>query len=223
MREFWSKRRFYGTHVLPILSFSLLVIPTTQALADEQANFLKLIQEPSEQQLVLNAAKQSPVVLKNPCASAKFTLVNQFAIYKPLAFDSSDNISDGAWQQTVSESGCGQNRLLKVLLFLDAHSNGLKARPLYPGSTRANPILQKDALIHAVMAAGGLQEDYKNAYVADTEFLNETGHPLEGVSDKPWNELWTLNIAGKKAQVIMHFIPDGTGTAIHASLQEPKF
>jgi hypothetical protein len=215
---------FARTYISLTSTLSLLALLSTQAFADEKSNFNKVVEDPSEQQLVLTAAQQCPVVLQNPCASAKFAHVNQFSFYKPLEFDSSGNITAGAWKQTVSETGCGKERLLRVLVFINHQSKVLKAFPLYPGSTRADPLLQQDAFKFAAIAATSPQErDCKTIYVADTEFLRVTGEALEGAKGKPWDELWTLAICGKKAQVTMHFIPDKTGTTINTSPQETKF
>ncbi len=196
----------------------------TKAVADEQADFLKLIENPAEQELVINAAKRSAVVLENPCAEAKFTLLNKFATYKPLQFDSAGKVIAGAWKQSVSEKGCGQERLLNVLMYIDEKTKGLKAMSLLPGSTKANALLQKDAIMYAVIAAECPEKnDCKNIYIADTKFLGLTGEALAGAKGKPWDELWTLSMCKKKAEVTMHFIPDSTGTTISTSLKETKF
>jgi hypothetical protein len=212
------------TVYLPSIAGILIMAGGLQAFADERANFAKLIEEPSKQELVLMAAKRSPVVLQNPCPAAKFTLINDVSIYKPLEFDQSNNITAGAWQQSVTEEGCGQKRLLKVLMYFSPQSKCIKGFPLFPGTTHTDPILQKDAINHAVMAASSPElVGCKLVYVANTEFLRFTGNPLMGAKGKPWDELWTLNICTKKAVVTMHFIPDSTGTTIRTCLAETKF
>jgi hypothetical protein len=213
----------YSNYILSVSAASLL-ISGAPVYADNKADFLKLVQDSSEQVLVLNAAKQSQVVLENPCDTANCTIENKFVIYDPLQFDSSSKITAGAWKQSVSETGCGQTRLLNVVLLIDPHTHGLKAFPLFPGSTRADPALQKDALLYAIIAATLPENNNcKNMYVVDTEFLHMAGEPLEGSKGPPWDELWTLSLCGKKAEVTMHFIPDKTGTTIHTSPKETKF
>lgn len=210
--------------ILAAFILSLSMISGLQAFAEDNAQFFKVIEEPSEQVLVLNAVKQSSIELQNPCASAQFTNVNKFSIYQPLKFDSTGKVIAGAWKQTVLEHGCGEDRVLNVVVMFDASTNGLKAVPLLPGTTRADPILQNDAVIYASMAAATPDDKAcETTYIANTEFLHEIGEPLEGAKGKPWDELWLLVSCGKKAQVTMHFIPDKTGTTINASPTETKF
>jgi hypothetical protein len=191
--------------------------------ADDKADFSKMVSDPVEQQQVLNVAKQSGVVVNNPCPSANFSILNQFVFYKPMVFDNSGRPTQGAWKQSVAQKGCGQNRLLNVIFWLDPGTSSVKAMPLFPGTTRADPILQKDAMPHAAMAAQWPEKNCKAGYMENTEFLRETGEPLEGAKGKPWDELWTLASCTKKAKVTLHFTPDKTGTTVFTSLQETRF
>lgn len=211
-------RRLHFTAVL-----ATYLMPIGSVSADDKANFLKMVSDPIQQQQVLNAAKQSGVVVIKPCPSANFSILNQFAIYMPITFDSSGRPTRGAWKQSVAEKGCGQDRLLNVVFWMDSNTNSVRARPLFPGTTRADPVLQKDAMPHAAMAAQWPETNCKTGYVENTEFLRETGEPLDGAKGKPWDELWTLASCTKKAKVTLHFIPDKTGTTINTSLQQTKF
>jgi hypothetical protein len=207
-------------HFAAVVATSLILIG--QASADDKAGFSKMVSDPIEQRQVMNVAKQSGVVVNNPCPSANFSILNQFALYKPMAFDNSGHPTQGAWKQSVAEKGCGQDRLLNVFFWLDPNTNSLRAMPLFPGTTRADPTLQKDAMPHAALAAQWPEKNCKIGYMENTEFLTENGEPLDG-KGKPWDELWTLASCTKKAKVTLHFIPDKTGTTVHTSLQETKF
>jgi hypothetical protein len=216
--------RFYRNYILPTFAISLIILSSQPTLADDKANFSKLVQDSSEQALVLSAAKQSRILLENPCPTATLTIENRFALYDPLQFDSSGKIISGAWKESVSENGCGQNRQLNVVIFVNATTHELQAKPIFPGTTRADPVLQKDGLLYAMIAASLPDDkDCKDMYVMDTEFLQIVGNQVEGTKSPPWDELWTLSVCGKKAQVKMHFIPDKTGTTIHTNPQETKF
>lgn len=194
-----------------------------QVSADDKANFAKMVSDPIQQQQVLNVAKQSGVVVNNPCPSANFSILNQFAIHKQMTFDSFGRPTQGAWKQSVAEKGCGQDRLLNVFLWLDPNTNSARAMPLFPGTTRADPMLQKDAMPHAARAAQWPEKNCGTGYMENTEFLRETREPLEGAKGKPWDEVWMLATCTRKAKVTLHFIPDKTGTTIHTSLQETDF
>jgi hypothetical protein len=208
-------------HFTAVLALYLMSVG--QVFADDKANFSKMVSDPDEQKQVLSVAKQSGVVVNNPCPSANFSILDQFVFVQPMVFDSSGRLTQGAWKQSVAEKGCGQNRLLNVLFWRDPNVNSMRAMPLFPGTTRADPILQKDAMPHAAMAAQWPEKDCKSGYMENTEFLKEAGEQLEGARGKPWDELWTLASCTRKARVTLHFIPDKTGTTIHTSLQETKF
>jgi hypothetical protein len=205
-----------------LFTLAIYLMTIGQVSADDKADFFKMIADANEQKVVLNVAKQSGVVLGNPCPSASFTILNQFVSYRPMAFDSSGRPTEGAWKQSVAEKGCGQDRLLNV--FLSIGPNAIPAAmPLFPGTTRADPVLQKDAMPFASAAARWPEQNCRAGFMENTEFLKETGEPLAGAKGKPWDELWTLTTCTKKALVTLHFIPDKTGTTINAGFQETKF
>ena len=99
----------------------------------------------------------------------------------------------------------------------------LSTAPLLPGTTHADPLLQKDAVTYVVIAAGGSEKDCDANFIEQTEFLKSGGKPLDGAKGSPWDELWTLRGCSHKAQVVVHFIPDRTGTTISTNLSETKF
>jgi hypothetical protein len=188
----------------------------------EKANIKKVINDPTLLQSVINTAKKSAVIINNPCPSAKFSLNDKLAIYKPLIFDEAGTITGGAWKYVVQEEGCGATRTLNVLSII-ANPKSLSTTPLLPGTTHADPLLQKDAVRYAVIATGGPEKNCKTGYIEQTEFLKYEGAPLEGAKGAPWQELWTITSCTQKAQVIVHFIPDKTGTSITTNLTETKF
>lgn len=98
--------RYCRNCILPSFATSLL-LSSSVTLADNKSDFLKLMQDSSEQALVLKAAKQSRVLLENPCPTANLAIENKFVIYEPLQFDSSGKVISGAWKESVSDTGCG--------------------------------------------------------------------------------------------------------------------
>jgi hypothetical protein len=180
-----------------------------------------VIADPGVQQRVLGTAKKSTVVIYNPCPSAQFNLSEKFVVYKPLTSDGTGAVTGGAWKQVVQEQGCGTNRILNVLAFVQGPKT-LTTTPLLPGTTHADPQLQKDAVRYAVIAVGGAEKNCNIGYIADTEFLQHEGVPLEGAKGAPWQELWTLISCTKQSQVLMHFTPDRTGTSIFATQSETR-
>jgi len=212
------------TYIYSLLATGFMAGYGAPALADDRAEFLKLMADPDVQKHVMEAAKHSTAMRINPCPAAEFNIQRQYSVYQPAIFDRDAHILSGAWKQVVAESGCGENRLLNVFLMVDNKEHMLKVFPVLPGTTHADPLLQKDSMIYVAMASVQPEDkECKTQYVSDTEFLKEAGKPMEGVKTPPWDELWTMSICTKKAQVTMHFIPDKTGTTIRASMQETKF
>jgi hypothetical protein len=189
------------------------------AAAEEQPPLVKLLRDPTEQQHVLSVAARSAVMLRNPCPTAQFTLEDKISFYKQPVFDSTGNVVEGAWKQVVNEQGCGATRVLNVFVYAQGPSN-ISVVPLLPGSTRADPILQKDAVQFVVQAAatvpGGHDPNCQNEYIADTEFVEQDNVTLEGAKGAAWRESWTFVSCARAMQIPVHFIPDASGTSISA-------
>jgi len=113
-----------------------------------------------------------------------------------------------------SGRGLGNDKLkLKDVLSDPVFQQGVVgAAPLLPGTTPADPLLQKDAV--AISAVGGVPTECQSLYVADTEFLDHEGSALEGSHGAAWRALWTLAFCTGRAQVPLRFVPDGKGKRI---------
>ena len=175
---------FYKNLAVLLSTLSFLATLAVRASEVDHAKFSKVVEDPTVQVLTVNTAKESPVILQSPCASATFTPLNQFSIYRNLEFDEQGKLIKGAWKQSVQESGCGQERLLNVLLIIDTDSDdfkNLRGISLYPGTTKADALLQKDATLQAMVAANLSGDDNcKNIYIEDTKFLKLAGPTEEG-------------------------------------------
>jgi len=204
---------------LVVLALGVNEILSSIARADDKAAVAKLMADPAEQQHVLNAAEHSTVILQNPCPTAQYNIEKKFVPYEPVSLNSTGKIVAGAWKQVVDEQGCGVKRVLNVLVWAQ-ESNGLSVMPLLPGTTHADPGLQKDAVKFAVEASatvpGGREAHCQIGYVADTEFVEKENTTVPGAKGPSWHELWTLASCTQTMLVPVHFIPDSTGTTIYA-------
>ncbi|MTJ82964.1 MAG: hypothetical protein F8N37_18425 [Telmatospirillum sp.] len=189
------------------------VVPA--AAVDGSAALSRILTDPDEQKTVLDAAGRSAVVVNNPCPTARYDLGGTVVIYRQPAFGDEGGIVSGAWKQVVREQGCGASRLLNVLVFVQSEGS-VSAAPILPGTTRADPQLQKDGVGHALAAAGGREENCKVGYVSDTRFIDQEASAVEGGRSPPWRELWTLMSCTRWMEVPMLFIPDQGGTTIVA-------
>jgi hypothetical protein len=201
--------------LLGALAWCAATLPGMHAFAFDQAALQRVLADPAERAHVLAAAAQSSVVLHNPCPSAHFALTGVVAIYRPPSFDSAGGVLGGAWRQQVREDGCGTSRLLNVLAFAKVPRT-VTIMPLLPGTTHADPVLQRDARRFAVLAATGPEKNCGVPYVADTEFLQSERSTAAVAKTPPWRELWTLVSCTKEIRISMRFVPDSTGTQIVA-------
>jgi hypothetical protein len=210
---------YYWKAALAAGAVGIVCVVSSTAVGDDQTPLVKLLSDPTEQQHVISVAGRSTVILQNPCPTAQYTLEKKISFYKQPSFDSGSKLVDGAWKQVVDEEGCGVRRILNVLVFAQGQNN-VSVVPLLPGTTRADAILQRDAVKFAVQAAatvpGGREENCQIGYVADTEFIEQESVTLEGAKGPSWRELWTLVSCTHKMQIPVHFIPDSTGTSISA-------
>ena len=204
-----GNRRIIAAAALSIASLS------TPALAQDQRVLQSVLSDPGVQQHALEVVKQSAVMVRNPCPTARFALTGKGTVYIALERDASGAIVKGAWKQEVLENGCGVTRTLNVLGVVQGPKK-LGVAALLPGTTRAGPQLQKDAVKFAVASAGGPEKNCNVGYVENTELVKLDGAPVAGASSPPWQEVWTLVSCTRRAHVSMRFTPESGGTQIVA-------
>jgi hypothetical protein len=212
--------------MLLVALFGVLVGMTAgrSALADDDPQFTTFLKDPVMRQNLINAAAKSTVILQNPCATAQYSVALKPFVLKPMVFDSVGHPTAGMLHFPVKEEGCGITRILNTLIWVQGPGTA-GTSPLAPGSTHADPVLQRDAGQRAFTAAvTAVPPDAacNVKYLADTEFLDREN---EGSSTPtPWREKWTIVICNKRIVVPVKFIPDqaGTGTTVVAGGPEMK-
>ena len=159
------------------------------------------------------------------CPGANYTTTGTVGVLTPLLTDAGGRLVAGEWKEQIRESGCGTERLLNALTRAGP-DGALETQPLLPGSTIADPRLQRDSVRFAAGAMGGMPPGCDGGAVTDTRFVGVDGQPagvlpLPASPPRPWTEVWTLQACAKRAQVEMHFKPDATGTDIRANPARP--
>jgi hypothetical protein len=140
----------------------------------------------------------------------------------PITFDDQGTPLSGSWKHTLTATGCGVSRTLNLFYIADG-AGKVNRFPGAPGSTRADPVLQRDSIRYLLAGASAqVPKDCKQIQLIDTEYLGPEADPLPGVKDSPWHEYWTVRGCGVSARVTMHFSPDATGTAINVKPEETK-
>jgi len=202
---------------LVVASAALLLAFANTSHAEDNAAYTNFLNDSNLRQSIINAASRSTVILQNPCAEAQYRVATMPVVLKPMAFDASGGPIAGFLKYPVKEDGCGVTRILNVFVIVQG-ARQVAVIPYLPGSTRADPMLQKDAVLYAAnwaTTAVGKNEDCKVKYFSDTEFLEEE-RPLPGAKAAPWRERWTQIQCNKKVTIPLRFIPDATGTQIVA-------
>ena len=202
--------------LLFITSCLLLTGCQTFVAREASVSDVKVLKHPFLQEIVVEKAKKTNVVQGMNCPAAQVKPLDDFIIFAPLKFDSSNQLVKGTWRQRASWKGCGKERLINILLDINANQEKIRAVNITPGNTRADPRLQIDAGMSAILLAVGNAKNRscKNRYIDDTKFLGMTG------AEPSWDELWTTDVCGEKIQEIVHFTTDMTGTGFHVELKK---
>jgi hypothetical protein len=121
----------------------------------------------------------------------------------------------GALWQPVRVEGCGRRSRLNMLV-APAPGGAASVMPLLPGTTAADPLLQREGLRLALMAAKDRAPDCDRVAVNDTRAADAaaTGTAPGGGAARPWDEIWTLSACGRAFAVPVRFAPGRDGTEI---------
>ena len=195
--------------------------PQPPQKTDLPPTLLPLLTTPEHRAALLRAARALDPPGTPACPDANYVTTGDIAILSPPRLDSAGKVVQGAWKESIRASGCGPERLLNAMTQVEP-SGTLRTTPLLPGTTIADPQLQKDSVQYAAAGMGSLPAGCNQGEVVDTRYIGLNGEPpgtrlAQGQAPRPWTELWTLAACGKMARVTMQFTPDATGTAIHAT------
>jgi len=132
-------------------------------------------------------------------------------------FDAAGNLLSGLIKEQFAASGCGKHRLENI--FTGVKDGRIFVVAKIPGTTHADPLLVHDTLMEAYQAAAMRIGSCQKVRFVDTSFEAFEGEPNPRAKSqmnggRPWREIWTLDICGSPTQVIIHYIPDETGTTI---------
>lgn len=198
----------------------------TAALAEAPVppDLARYIASPEHQKMVLAAAQWINQRLPDGCAAPAFRVAAPVIVLRPARFDATGRPIAGIWHEWVEAAGCGRARRLNVMT-IAAPNKAPSVLPTLPGTTRADPLLQRDGLRYALIGAAPLAaKDCKKVAITDTRFDAFEGTPAPdarpGFDPRPWRETWTVWACGKAIDVPIHFAPDATGTGIHVQPSE---
>ncbi len=126
-----------------------------------------------------------------------------------------DSVVKGLWIEQLAVKQCGGEHRVNILVGYDAtQEEALKMMPLLPGSTDADPRLQKDSLpvIFANLSTRQGLENCENIAVTDTKMARQLSAadveelPGNGPFKFGWEEVWSFHACGKDYSQTVQFI-----------------
>lgn len=198
-----------------------LMSPNLQSTAGRVHSLTALVQQSSWQDPLITAARAQAKQLPDACATASFKPTGELTVYAPPQFNTDGALTQGIWNEKVSEAGCGTSHVLNVLTVLQPGQPPSRI-PTMPGSTRADPATQKSALQYAqAVAIRASPPNCKQQSFIDTRFDGFTGLPDPSITDgrpaRAWREVWTLYACGTSYDIGLTFTPNANGTQLVAT------
>ena len=185
----------------------------------------RLLATPEHRYALLRAARSVAGPNAQGCQTANYATTGEVGILEPLRTGAQGRLTAGAWKESITQSGCGPDRLLNTITAVRSDGS-LDTQPLLPGTTITDPQLQRDSVGYAAGGMGAMPPGCDQGAVTDTRFVGVDGDapgvlPQPSAPPRPWTEVWTLQACAKHVDVTMHFAPDPTGTNIRADPANP--
>jgi hypothetical protein len=210
---------------LLLIIFAQEATAQQSAIASQAAQFL---QSKFNRDAISESIRNYSKALPSRCKELEIGTKVNVLVFTPLQFSPDGRrLIAGAWKEQVTVRACGIERLYNVLTNLRS-DGGLQRTNLLLGTTRSDPVLQRDAVVYAMGSATlKAPAGCKSFDVLDTAFL---GHDAasqasgaKGRDMRPWRENWTTQACDVETVVLMTFTPDATGTTIAATTdRKPK-
>ena len=181
----------------------------------------QMVATPAWQAPVIAAAKAQFTGTPGGCAAAKYQATGNVTVFQPVQFGADGKPYAGLWAEAVSVTGCGPARQLNVLSI--AHADGDPAHvALMPGTSHADPIMQKAALQYAqAVTSRSPPPGCRQVAFTEARFVKYDGPPNPEVKDgrdaRPWDEDWLVQACGSTYVVNIRFKPNATGTELAGS------
>lgn len=192
----------------------------------DPARFRAFLASDAYRALVGAASDQIPAEIL-PLCPAFSSPGADVTIARDVTFGADGMPRSGAWWSRAPVSGCGNDTIINIFFQVGARG---KITPLValPGTTRADPVLQRDALMYAFLGVGQRMADCAQMHVIHTRFeafglqgakpaaaKPAPSPPTAAEARGPWWETWIVSGCGRSFAVPMEFVPDATGTTIN--------
>ena len=183
----------------------------------------KFMSDPEEEKVVKGQALHDWNATVFGCTTPPTLDAANVVIGTAPVFDKAGKPGSGSWRVITRLSACGQAKNFSLLYAFAANGQLLRLG-LLPGSSGADPILQRDALMYANAAMSRLSppgcKDFKYLDTSFEAFGAPQARVPAGREARSWTEKWKVWACGVEGIVKLYFTPDATGTAISAKLDE---
>lgn len=198
---------------------ALLVLLSVTARAEDAIDprFLALLKSDGHRAAVLKVATDQAAGLPGACAMARLQPIGEIEFFLPPRTDGGGRIIHGLWREQLASVGCGTVVLLNVFS-LAGPSGEPKLLGGLPGTTRADPMLQKEGLPIAVRGLPAKAAACRDIRVVDTALSSDA--PKDRMT--PWRENWTVLACDQAYQVPLRFTPTADGATIAVDETPPS-
>ena len=173
-------------------------------------------------QLALGQLKRGQERSPGYCPAMKLRSVHLLVAQGPQV-DGNGAIVGGVFRESWMGLNCGDaHPRLNVWTVVQAN-RAPDVFLSYNGTSIADPRLQRDGYPMAMASANHRVPNCARMEVADTHFDTYEGSPMPasgGRRVRPWREAWLMVGCEHAVKVVMHFIPDSTGTTAASHAQE---
>jgi hypothetical protein len=186
-------------------------------MSPEAARF---IQSSAHRAAIAEAVRRQSAQLPGRCTDLVLESQFQAIVLAPIHIAADGTTpAAGAWKEQIFVVACGQRKQFNILAAVRP-DGALARQALHPGTTIADPLLQRDAVLYANTGAlRGAPDACKAFAVVDTAFVaQEPPAPGDPAGKAPWRELWTVDACGTPVAVPLSFRPDATGTVISTTV-----
>lgn len=198
---------------------ALFAATPAQAAPEWQAQLDAYVQSPGYNRLVTEMVARNELALSSSCISSKVKERTEMKIIAAPVFQPDQEAPVTArWKDQVKVDRCGET-VYHNFLYDAQHGKQPELVVLMPGTTQANPVLQRDVLTQAGKVALDLAQKncfgFEQPRIANTRFEKEIkpfGKNAEGnVTSGEWLEIWTYRVCGKPEQFEIQFqiLPNG--------------
>jgi hypothetical protein len=186
-----------------------------QQRSDAFARVHAYLRQPAVFQAEQNLLRGSASHLPGLCPALAFRSTKLTLVDPPL-FETNGTLRSGTFRETWTGDGCGDSHPVLNLWAVVAPGTTPRLFTSFPGDSIASPQLQHDFYPLAIASAAAKTSSCTKMEVVNTHFAGFEGAPTPSVNGRtaqPWHEDWLLMGCGHAVKVVVHFVPDTSGTS----------